>query len=181
MASASMTDAEHKADLSKKLTAFTVAQLVDYIEHTGQLVPEDRKTDKIFLKKLANELVLSGKYNISPFKLTTPAETSTPQQHEVAVKLFQEKTQNFDFEQYMRFTKSENERLENIRKFERNEAKAELKLAEKIRVDAEKIRVDEIKLAEKIRVDEMRLAEKIREDAEKIRVDEIKLAETIRH
>jgi len=84
MASASLTEAE----LSKKLTAFTAAQLIDYIEHTGHEFPEDRKTDKIFLEKMANDLVSSGKYNICPFKLTTPAETSTPKQHEVTVKLF---------------------------------------------------------------------------------------------
>jgi len=129
---------------------------------------------------------------MSPFKPTTTAETSTPQQQGVAVKLFQENTQHFDFEQFMRFTKSENERLENVRKVERSEAKAEIKLAEniradeiklaeKIKVDAEKIRVDEIKLAEKIRVDEIKLAEKIRVDAERIRVDEAKIAEKIRN
>jgi len=145
MASASI-DAEYKAELSKKLTAFTAAQLIDYIEHTGHEVPEDRKTDKIILKKMANELVSSGKYNISPFKLTTPAETSTPKQHEVAVKLFQQTAQNFDFEQYMKFTKIENERLENIRKVEPD--------------DREKTRLAEIKLAEKIRSDEKLLAEK---------------------
>jgi len=49
MASASVTDAEYKTELSKKLTAFTAEQLLDYIENTGNVVPEDRKTDKIFL------------------------------------------------------------------------------------------------------------------------------------
>jgi len=81
---------------------------------------------------LANELVASGKYNISPFKITTPAETSNPKQHEVAVKLFQESAQGFDFKQYMKFKRIENERLESIRKVERDQR--------------EKIRLAEIKL-----------------------------------
>jgi len=35
MACPSVSDAEYKAELSKKLTAFTVAQLINYIENTG--------------------------------------------------------------------------------------------------------------------------------------------------
>jgi len=53
MAFASMADAEYKLGvvLSKKLTAFTVLQLINYIENMAHVVPEDRKTDKFFLKK----------------------------------------------------------------------------------------------------------------------------------
>jgi len=68
MATASLTDAEFLAELNKIQTASTVPQLLGYIEHAGHVVPDDRKTDKIHLKKLAGELVTSGNYNMSPFK-----------------------------------------------------------------------------------------------------------------
>jgi len=191
MASANITDAERKLELSKRLTAFSATTLLDYIERTGHTVPDDRKEDKVYLKKIASELIMSGDYNISPFKLTHPEGISTSKQPEVAMKLFQEPLQTFDFEQFMKFTKSENERLEKIRTVERNEAKAEIKLAEKLRGEAEKLRAEEIKLAEKIRVDsekirfdEIKLAEKARFDemklAKKVRFDEMKLAERLR-
>jgi len=165
MASANISDVERKLELSKRLTALTAATLLSYIERTGHTVPDDRKEDKVYLKKIANDLIISGDYNISPFKLTPP---------EVAMRLFQEPLQTFDFEQFMKFTKSENERLEKIRTVERNEAKAEIKLAEKLRADeiklSEKLRGE----AEKLRADEIKLAEKLRGEAEKLITDEIK-------
>jgi len=45
MATASVTAAEFVAELNKKLTTFTVPQLLGYIEHAGHVVPDNKKTD----------------------------------------------------------------------------------------------------------------------------------------
>jgi len=129
MATAGFTDAEFVAEPNRKLTASTVLQLLGYIEHAGHVVPDDKKTDKIFLKKLAGELVTSGNYNLSPFKLKILTDTSSPKRHDVAVKLPQQSTQNFDFEKYLKLTKIENEKVEGTRRVEREiRDKVKLKL-----------------------------------------------------